>query len=64
MKKPAIDIKYYVNIVLLCLLAFAAGYVTSPHMGKYSSFMLLIPITAAGGSPNLSQSSRNSGLLG
>ena len=52
MKKPKVDIKnikYYVNIVLMCLLAFAAGYVVSPHMGKYSSFLLLIPIAAASG---------------
>ncbi|MBQ6182937.1 MAG: hypothetical protein IJK33_03525 [Clostridia bacterium] len=52
MKKPKVDIKdikYYVNVVLMCLLAFAAGYVVSPHMGKYSSFLLLIPIAAASG---------------
>ena len=52
MKKPKVDIKdikYYVNIVLMCLLAFAAGYVVSPHMGKYSSFLLLIPIAVASG---------------
>ncbi len=49
MKKAKADIKYYVNVVLMCLLAFAAGYVTSPPLGKYSSFMLLIPIAAASG---------------
>ena len=49
MKRPSFDYKYYVNILLMCLLAFAGGYVTSPHLGKFSSFMFLVPIAAACG---------------
>ena len=49
MKKPDLDIKYYLSIALLVALAFAGGYATSVNIGAFASCMLLVPAAAACG---------------